>query len=396
MVEMEGITTIQVIWAILYLSALSLAFTATLYTLFSSNYNLKAGANGLLFILFALCISTVSALLSALLRLYDYSSASDILLYIPAFLYISSWVGLFLVFLQAYGRIYHLKEKRFVKYMFPFRYITNKLRPGKTYELDMIPRECSPNLFKSIPFSFDIGDINIIKNGYSFLFIGNNKINISDLALQLLLDGINNRETANYICVDKHPSQVWEKAKKIKSDITESNKDIIFIDAYTPNYGFDDEILADRLEKIKADGVEVVKGKTIAGVHSATGAAFRIIKKYEKEEKRKETRRPHRMVYDSLSTLEDASSMEQIKIFFNHCIPAEKNYKMITFIVEYEESNKEILTTIKRLVDGIIEFEEKNNKLFLKITKLRDIDKNKYSGEKEWTPIVNTERGERN
>lgn len=403
----EEITTIQLIWAILYLSSLSLAFTAALYTLFSKNYNLKAGANGLLFVLFTLSLSTVLAIFSAFSRIalpivFDLRFISDKLqitfyptisvkfLYISASLYIISWIGLFWVFLKAYSRIYHLKEKRFIKYMFPFCWITEKFRRWKKYELEMIQRDYTSTFLKSLPFLFDENDRNIIKDGYSFLLTGKSNINISDFALQLLIDGINNKETANYVCVDKHPSQIWEKAKKIKPDITEHNKEIIFIDAYTPNYGFDDEILADKLEKIKDDGVEIVQGKTIAGVHSATGTAFKIIKKHEKEKKGKKTRKPNRMVYDSLSTLEYASSIEQIKIFFNHCIPAEKNYGMITFIVEHDDSNEKMLNVLKRLVDGIIEFKEENNQIFLNITKLRDIDKNKYSEEKEWTPILDS------
>ena len=101
-----------------------------------------------------------------------------------------------------------------------------------------------------------------------------------------------------------------------------------------------------------------------------TGDAFKIIKKNEKA-KSKNNRRPNRMVYDSLSTLQDVSSPEQITIFFNHSIPAEKSYKMVTFIIEYDDAN-EVLTQLKRSVDAIIEFrDDSSGAIKLKLIKLQ-------------------------
>ena len=76
---------------------------------------------------------------------------------------------------------------------------------------------------------------------------------------------------------------------------------------------------------------------------------------------------------------------EQIRIFFNHSIPAEKSYKMVTFIIEYDDADNEVLTQLKRSVDAIIEFrDDSSGAIKLKLIKLRDIDIRKYSDEVEW------------
>jgi len=395
---MDGISDFEIAWRVLSLSALSSAFIATLYTLFSKDYKLKAGSNSLLIILFTLCVSTVSALIAALSQkfpshieipgIFGLDTPTyffTLFLSASVILFICSWIGLFWTFLIAYSRIYHLKEKRFIKHIFPFRlFFDIKFKKSETYELEMGSRKNLPELYKSLPISIRSEDIKIINKGYSFLFFGPSNINIGYLAIQLLIDGLINDETANYVCVDKHPITVWECVKKLYPEITQKNKDIIFIDGYTQNYGFDDEILKDKLDDIKNEGVEIVAGKTISGIHTATGTAFKKIKKFEKEERQKNKRRPNRMVYDSISTLQDASSPEEIRIFFNHMIPAEKCYQMITFIVEYNDSKNEIVPFLNRLVDGVIEFKIKDEKILFEITKLRDIDINPYRGEKEW------------
>ena len=70
-------------------------------------------------------------------------------------------------------------------------------------------------LFKSLPFKFINEEIKIINDGYSFLFIGRCNIDMSNLALQLLIDGLENNETANYVCIDKHPITIWNNAKRL-------------------------------------------------------------------------------------------------------------------------------------------------------------------------------------
>ncbi|MFX0210233.1 MAG: hypothetical protein ACFFDT_29910, partial [Candidatus Hodarchaeota archaeon] len=130
--------------------------------------------------------------------------------------------------------------------------------------------------------------------------------------------------------------------------------DFILIDAYTPNFGFDDEINEKKLKDLEREGVKVVGGKTIPGIHSATKQAFNLIKQKEKKKERG-VRRPNMMIYDSLSTISHVSSIEGLQIFLSHMIPAEKNYQMWTFIIEYSDCEKELFRTVKRLVDSIFE-----------------------------------------
>ena len=125
---MEPITDFELAWRILSLSALSSAFVATLYTLFSKDYRLKAGSNSLLLILFALCCSTLLALFCILfdkfqiqVNLLDLTIINtSTLLLLSVILFTASVLGLFWVFLKSYSRIYHLKEKWYLKHIFPF------------------------------------------------------------------------------------------------------------------------------------------------------------------------------------------------------------------------------------------------------------------------------------
>lgn len=344
---------------LLYAYVGSSAFTATLYTLFSKDPMLKPGATGLLKVLLILCVGVVSEVLAIFFNIFKngvIGSLFSISFICSLVLFVLSWFGIFFVYYKAHIRIFHLTESFRIHNLAPFRRF--RIFRRQEYETEMMKRDAT-NQLKSFPVELSEEARNEIARGYSFLFTGDDEIQIMKTVLELILDGLENGETANYVCVNKHPIEVWNKIKHNSrfSDLKEKIiDDFIIIDAYTPNYGFDDEINEVRLRELEREGVKIVRGKTIPGIHSAMARAFNLTKEKQKERKR-EVRRPNRMVFDSISTLSHISSVEAIQVFLNHMVPAEKNYGMWTFIIEYSDCNKEILKTVERLVDSAFEFD---------------------------------------
>lgn len=358
---------------LLYAYVGSSAFTATLYTLFSRDPRLKPGAPGLLKVLLILCIGVVSEVLAVFINIFKdrfVATLFSITFICSLALFIIGWFGLFFVYYKAHIRIFHLRESIRLHHLRPFRWIRRLRR--QEYEHEMEKRDVKGQL-RSLSVKLSDAARKEIAKGYSFLLTGDDENRILDTVFELILDGLEKDETVNFVCINKHPIQVWERMKHNSrfSDMEEKiRNDFIIIDAYTPNYGFDDEINELRLRELERGGVKVVRGKTIPGIHSATASAFNLTKQKEKKKER-EVRRPNRMVYDSISTLSHISSVEGIQVFFNHMIPAEKLYGMWTFIIEYSGCDIEIMKTVERLVDSIFEFDVENKDNPPNIKKLR-------------------------
>ena len=109
----------------------------------------------------------------------------------------------------------------------------------------------------------------------------------------------------------------------------------------------------------------------IAGLHTATAKAFNITKKTIRAQTphagtARSIRKPHRMIYDSVSALADASGIEQVRLFFRHVIPSERSYGMFTLIIESEKSDEVLLNSIRSIVDVVCEVHDGKLKLIRK------------------------------
>ena len=359
---------------LLYAYVGSSALIATLYTLFSKNSWLKPGVGGLLKVLLAFCLGVIAIVLAIFAKIYGEGFATGVFPYFfisSIGMFILGWFGLFYVYAKSHVRIFHLREDFTVQYMAPLKWL-QKLKK-KDYELVDPKRRDATDQLSFLPQKLSRKEQVEIAEGYSFLFTGDDEIRLIDEVFNRIFEGIQNGETVNYVCVNKHPIEVWKKltgSKQFPGMEEKIKANFILIDAYTQNFGFDDEVNEESLKKLERQGVHVVQGKTIPGIHSATAKAFNLTKRQERE-KESQIRRPNRMVYDSISTLSFLYGIEAIQVFLSHMIPAEKNYGMWTFVIELSDANPKICTTLRRLVDTVLEFNVENKNEPPVIKKLR-------------------------
>lgn len=392
--------------------ALSVAFVIAIYTLFTKDFRLREDSSKLIFIIFLFSISItltifqiikndnilyfsyfvfllillimiigikneenmaivtliniIMLIISLITVLFD-----EILSFFSFSAFGFGWIGLFYIFYISYNKIYHLRDKRTLKNLWPFNEIDGGIKRLRkhTYEYDLAERKIDENTFKSLPKQLGekLSTFDSLKHdGYSFLLIFSERVNSIEYGLKFCFDGLDNGEYINYVCADKHPYEIYKKVKHLSSK--QKNK-FIYIDIFSPNYGFDDGINIHKNQEIKNNGFNIVPAKTITGIHSSISKAFKIIELNVKKSSVR-TRPPCRMIWDSFSSLTDVSSKEIIKIFLNHVIPSERNYGMISVFIESENTDPEILNILKRLVDAIIVIEYIDGKRIATIKKM--------------------------
>jgi len=348
---------------------ISSGFMATLYTFVAKDTKLKASSGTILQSLFLICAGIILLVGDLFLVYINYQPPIHYILIITLVIFTISWSLVTYTFAKSHVRLTRLKEQIRWHYYPPFSWCHKTKYPH--YELNR-SKPVSINL-KSIPIDFETEEKEKMLNGYSFLFIGDYNTPLDIIALKFLIDGLEQGETTNYVCVNRHPSIIYSRIKELYPNIDTKNLDssFIIIDAFTPNYGFFDEVNISQVKRLTKDGVKVINGKTLPGIHTAAAKAFQLTKEYRKNKEGRETRLLHRMVYDGISTLEHLSSVEDIKVFFNHVIPSERNYEMLTCIVEDSTTNPEILDTLKQLVDCVFEIKLSEDKINYNMTKPR-------------------------
>jgi hypothetical protein len=273
------------------------------------------------------------------------------LLSFEAFLVALAGLLLF-VFLRTYNQLYNLRTNKAIKYFKPIHVIRVALKSHKPYEYKMSPRKVpsSGELWTLL----DEGERQALQhNGASFLIKGSINNRVIDSILDWMLGRISDGETANYVVADRHPIEIWERMKQASAGINAFNKNFVFIDAYTPSFGFTDDIYDRNAASLKDEGVACVTAKTFAGLHTATNRAFNVIKANEKEGGRN-IRRPMTMVYARTSALRDFESNEQFRVFWRHVIPSERSYGMITLILEDLLSGSEVIDFLSDVVDYVL------------------------------------------
>lgn len=158
-------------------------------------------------------------------------------------------------------------------------------------------------------------------------------------------------EDINYICCNVSPDNIW---RMIKSDVTDDKSlnnlknRLVFVDAYTTTYGFEDEILLERPRIMEQhEHVDIVRCDSSAGIHSGTAKAFNILKK--KTKSNKGTRKPCTVIYDTLSIMSISETEDEVSEFIVHLSAAELTYDMHTIFLEadFEGRNNNVLETLR-------------------------------------------------
>ncbi|HZS42603.1 MAG TPA: hypothetical protein VFA52_00025 [Candidatus Paceibacterota bacterium] len=370
---------LQLIFGFAGISTASLAFIVGLYAFFDSHSRLQESAYNIVTTIFLFSLSTLLIVVSLIITANDVISVGLDFAEIGLITFAIGWLLLFRTFFLLYGRVSHMRDRRFLKYVFPFS-IINNLR-SKKYALTVRPRSS----FSLEPYSLTSEEIKIISQGYSFLFVGPRYLTFQLMAIDILTDGVNNGETANYVCCDRPPYQVWGWFKRGNSLSANLFRHIILIDAFSPHLGYDDEVLKDANEEVEREGVTIILGKGMAGVHSAGNTAWYKTKNILKKEGLK-YRIPNRIVYDNLSSLASVSSCSLVRSFYQHCIASERKYGMITIFIEFDDTDPEILSAIESVVDAILIFslDEKTREVQVEAKKLSAIDLAKHAGRRVW------------
>lgn len=340
-------------------SVMSLAFITALYGFFTRESYLKEGADRFLFVIFFMGISVLLSITSLIMKVLCYGMISIFILIIAMIVFIFGWVILLLGFWRIYGRIYHMRQKRFMKHIPFISKIYLFFKRKDLYIGAMKERRC----FSLKPFNLHDNEIDQAKkNGASIFIFGDVEVNLSRIAMDILVEGLKNGETGDYVCCQRPPGHIWQEIAS-HYDL-EDHKDTkpTFIDAYTQNFGFSDEIFKlntnELTEKDGGTGLTVIPARTIASIHTASNTSWYINRKDSRGK-----RNPHRMIYDRLSSLIAFSGIEHINSFIRHFMVAEKFYGMITIIVETRNSPMEMINTIYDLADYVIEYEIKQGKL---------------------------------
>lgn len=153
-----------------------------------------------------------------------------------------------------------------------------------------------------------------------------------ELSIMALSEGM----TVQYLTASRHPigfvSSLKSAADAAGLDFGKIAKALVVIDAYSPHYAFLDSVYPKKTREVESLGISVVTAKALyAGIHTAAGRAFNILK----ARAAKDDRLPTLVIYEDPYALVDLESAEQYRIFVRHVLPSERLWVgMFTVVVE--------------------------------------------------------------
>jgi hypothetical protein len=130
-----------------------------------------------------------------------------------------------------------------------------------------------------------------------------------------------------YMTASRHPVEFIDHLRRIWSEATpkweEARARIVAVDAYTHHFGFLDTINGAKSEDVRKElgGRLLAANETFAGLHSASSAAFKMVKR---QSGTPSMRQPTLVIYEDMYALSDLESVEQYRIFARHVLPSER------------------------------------------------------------------------
>jgi hypothetical protein len=340
---------------LLRLELMSVAFVTALWALYVKDDRLKAHSENVLVALVFLVTSVTITLLGFICSSFESpawltSVAQATYLVSCEVLLIACVVIVLWVFRTTYNAVYNLRVDKFVKYFKPVRWVRTTFGPYKQYEVEMLPRRITtPETPLLAACSTDAGGPIGADSGAAVLVKGKVTKRLLSALAQFVANRLEADETVNVVMCDRHPIALWDLLKP--QVMQHRRSDIVFIDVYSPTFGFTDDIHVHNHREMEKDGARVVLAKTFAGVHSAMARAFNIIKQAQGRQVSKR-RRPCTVIYVSPTALCDVESVEQFKVFWRHVIPSERDYKMLSVIFEHDSG--ELSSFLSSLVDYVV------------------------------------------
>lgn len=166
-------------------------------------------------------------------------------------------------------------------------------------------------------------------------------------------------ETIDYISTYRTPIIFCDKFRE--SELENITKKLSIIDCFTPHYGFDDKVVKFKKQEYSQKGFVFFDANSFADVHTAANNSWYRFRKMCRHQEN-EYRVPHRTIYDTLSSLIRFSSEEQYFVFLRHVIASEKEYGMVSIILEPMTLSKEIKGDLVRMADIALEFSQNEKK----------------------------------
>jgi hypothetical protein len=353
------------------------AFITALYALYSKDARLRASGELLFFSLMFFIGSTFLLVVAIVMTKANPTGTRELastgfVTYTAILMYVAGVASLiFMVFLPTYNQLYNLKTNKPIRNLKPIRWIRVKLGwDKKRYELHVKPRAAGEFL-SILSGILSANEVDQLRRGGAILLTGVPTLRYLEPISQLVLERMNLKETVNYVCTHRPPGELWTALAAIGAQDFRSA--FVFIDAYSPNFAFTDDIHRDRLEQLGGKGVKRVCAKSLAGLHTATNLAFNLIKGIAVQAGTPEERAPMLMIYDHTSVLCDLESIEQFAVFWRHVIPSERAYGMLTVIIEDDATPKPRTDVLRQLVDVVIklalEVAPESNNVTLKLVK---------------------------
>ncbi|WP_448536826.1 hypothetical protein [Sphingobium yanoikuyae] len=156
---------------------------------------------------------------------------------------------------------------------------------------------------------------------------------------------IQDRYTVQYMTASRHPIEFVDHLRKawptigVKADGTKvqweaARSGLVVVDGYTPHFGFTDSInKAKNGAVVDQIGSRLISSaETYAGMHSASAAAFKLIKR---DAAQPGVRQPTLVIYEDMFALADLESVEQYRVFVRHVLPSERLWdSMFTVFAE--------------------------------------------------------------
>ncbi len=272
--------------------------------------------------------------------------------------FLCSWIALLKIFFNIYGCLYHLRKKRFVKYMKPVSWFYEKFIHRSFYENNFRGRSnLTSNSFSGIDPPQNI--LENLKKGGTILVLYSDTSDYTSFIVNYIQEAINSHdnETVDYICTYKTPIAICKSIPE--PEYPKISKHLSIIDCFSDHYSFDDKVIKHLKREYTSKGFRFFDAYAFSEIHSASNDSwYRFRKNCVSEES--EYRIPHRTIYDTLSSLVRFSSEEMYFTYLRHVISSEKSYGMITMIIEPDTLEGSIKNDLIRTSDIVLKFD--NNK----------------------------------
>lgn len=308
--------------------------------------------------------STVTCAAALGLCLFKYPDWSRLLITVSLGLY-----GLVIIYctwhlVAGHLRVQYLRKKDFIKFV-RLPVIHRKKAPEKMQYLDSMKTRKE---FKIFPFNH-LGDEIIEearKNGLSILISGDHHNYKQKVALEILMEGLRNGETVDYVTTQNHPKKIIDmllsEAGRCNLSPDLVSRNVVVIDGFSPLYGFSEDILEKGLQYAERN-IKVIRASGLAGIHSGVIDAWDTHRTRIKEQfpdgKGFPERRPHRIVYDRASVFSLFTDEDEIVKFMIHVMQSEKYYGMITIFIEDDDAPKAISNRLQALVEIMVRCDRK-------------------------------------